>query len=230
MLSLPRALALSFGQLTDPRILRVLAKTAAITLAVFAVAGWALSFAFAAMLDRVGLSDSTGAAGVLAVLTTIAAAWFLFRIVALAVMPFFAGEVVEAVESRYYAQEASLARQPGWRSELATSAQSTLRAILFNLIALPFAIALLVTGVGAALVFLTVNAILLGRDLQDMVWLRYRPDAAVRPPLDFVSRFLLGAVIAGMMLVPFLNLIAPVIGAASATHMVHGARRGLRDA
>jgi len=31
---------------------------------------------------------------------------------------------------------------------------------------------------------------------------------------------LLGAAVAGMMLVPFLNLIAPVIGAAAGTHLV----------
>ena len=38
------------------------------------------------------------------------------------------------------------------------------------------------------------------------------------------QRFLLGGTIAGIMLVPFANLLAPVLGAASATHMVHRAR------
>ena len=74
------------------------------------------------------------------------------------------------------------------------------------------------------MLFWAVNGWLLGRELQDMVWLRHRSDKAEIAPMSAGQRFLLGGTIAGIMLVPFANLLAPVLGAASATHMVHRAR------
>lgn len=90
--------------------------------------------------------------------------------------------------------------------------------------ALPVALVLLVTGVGPPLVFLLVNAVLLGRELQDMVWLRHRHDPQAAAPLTGVNRALLGGAVAGLMTVPFVNLLAPLLGAAAATHLVHRAK------
>jgi CysZ protein len=98
------------------------------------------------------------------------------------------------------------------------------RAVAVNAIALPIALLLLVTGVGTAILFWAVNAWLLGRELQDMVWLRHRPDKDAAPPLGGLTRFALGGIVTGMLLVPFVNLLAPVLGAAAATHLVHGRR------
>ena len=47
------------------------------------------------------------------------------------------------------------------------------RGIGYNLLASPIYIGLLVTGVGTAFAFLAVNAILIGRDLQDMIASRH---------------------------------------------------------
>ena len=98
--------------------------------------------------------------------------------------------------------------------------------MLANLIALPFAIALMFTGIGPALLFLLVNAVLLGRELQDMVWLRHRTGRKDASPLARGQRVLLGGAVAGLMMVPFVNFIAPLLGAASAAHLVHR-RRGV---
>lgn len=230
MTSLPRALALSVGQLGDPAILRVLAKTALITLAIFALLAWALSYAFAAALAWAGIDDGSGMGTLLAILATVIGAWLLFRFVALAVLQFFADEIVRAVEARHYPDEAALARNVPLREEISNSLRATTRAVLLNLAVLPLALLLVITGVGTALLFGVLNAFLLGRELQDMVWLRHRTDQAERAPVGAGLRFALGGVVAMLLLVPFVNLLAPVIGAASATHLVHGTRRRMIDA
>lgn len=227
MISLPRALALSFSQLGDPAILKVLGKSLAITLAIFLLLGWGLSLGFEAALEWAGLDDGGGAGTLLAVLATLIGAWLLFRFVALFVLQFFAEEVVHAVEARHYPEAASAARSLAFREEMANGVKSTSRALLANLVALPLAILLLATGIGTALLFWAVNAFLLGRELQDMVWLRHRKELSERAPLGQGGRFLLGGAVAALLMVPFVNLLAPVLGAASATHMVHRGRAGL---
>ena len=224
MMSLPTAFGLAFRQLGDPAIVRVLVKSLAATLVLFALLGAvllvALDRAFAAM-------DLTWGAelGVLAaVLLTLIAGWLLFRFAALFVLQFFVEDVVRAVEARHYPQAASAARSLSLREEVGNGLRSTLRALLANLVALPFAVFLLVTGVGTALLFWAVNAFLLGRELQDMVWLRHRLDHAELAPMGGKSRLALGGVVAGLLLVPFANLLAPVLGAAMATHLVHRGR------
>ena len=227
MISLPRALALSFSQLGDPAILKVLGKSLLITLAIFLLLGWGLSFGFEAALEWAGLEEGSDAGTLLAVLATLIGAWLLFRFVALFVLQFFAEEVVRAVEARHYPEAASAARSLAFHEEMQNGVRSTLRALLVNLVALPFAILLLVTGIGTALLFWAVNAFLLGHELQDMVWLRHRRDTAEIAPLGQGRRFLLGGAIAALLMVPFLNLLAPVLGAASATHLVHRRRAAL---
>ncbi|WP_226699667.1 EI24 domain-containing protein [Qipengyuania gaetbuli] len=228
MVSLPRALALSLSQLGDPAIVEVLVKSVLVTLAIFAVLGiglWAaLDSAIETWLAANMPEDYSDTLAAVAALTIgLVAGWLLFRIVALFVLQFYADEIVRAVEARHYPHAAKVAGLP-FREELGNSLRSAFRAVLVNLVALPFAIALLVTGIGTAVLFWAVNGWLLGRELQDMVWLRHRSDKAEIAPMSAGRRFLLGGTVAGIMLVPFANLIAPVLGAASATHMVHRAR------
>jgi uncharacterized protein involved in cysteine biosynthesis len=65
-----------------------------------------------------------------------------------------------------------------------------------------------------------VNAVLLGREFTDMAWLRHCGGDERGTPVGRAERVLLGAAVAGMMVVPVLNLLAPVIGAAAGTHLV----------
>ena len=84
---------------------------------------------------------------------------------------------------------------------------------------------LLVTGIGAPLVFLGVNALLLGRDLEDMLVARHGPQTAT---FGKQRRLLLGLVGAGGMMVPLLQFIVPVVATAAAVHMAHGnGRKGI---
>ncbi|MFZ1743499.1 MAG: EI24 domain-containing protein [Pontixanthobacter sp.] len=221
MNNLPAALTLAVGQLGDPRILRVLAKTIVASLTIFIAAGFGLWLALDSYLARWTGSGNEELGVLIAILVTAVGGWILFRIVALAVLQFFADEIVMAVELRHYPELHHTARDLPWREELAQSAKGILRAVLANGLALIIAIPLIFTAIGPAIVFWAVNAWLLGRELQDMVWLRHRSSAGDPPPLSAATRFLFGGIIAALLAVPFLNLLAPIIGAAGATHLVH---------
>jgi uncharacterized protein involved in cysteine biosynthesis len=184
---LPRALALAFAQLADPRILTVLAKVVGITLAILAALYALLMTLLPSVLAQWwGTGDTywlviTGLAGIIA-------AWFAFRLVALAVMQFFADEVVRAVEARHYPQAAAQARDVPWREELRHAVRGGGPPLLGNAIAAPLALLLLFTAIGPAIVFGVVNAWLLGRELQDMAWLRHPHYGADAQPVAPVTR------------------------------------------
>jgi len=220
------AFLLALGQLADRRVLPILARCGAVTLALFALLGWAGWTALDAGLARMGLDEArmAGADGLrgLAALAGVAlGGWLLWRVLALLVLQFFADEVVVAVEARHYPQVHDRAKPLGWRREARQALRGAGRALGYNLAALPVAAVLVVTGIGPALLFLAVNAVLLGRELTELVWLRHahRDDAPL--PLGRAERAALGTVVAGLMLVPVANLLAPVLGAAMATHLVH---------
>jgi len=227
MRSVLTALIRAVGQLTDPAVLWVLAKTVAVTVLAFAALGVGLYSA----LIWVGTEFSVSSGGLVeaaaATLIALLAAWLLFRVVALAVLQLFADEIVIAVEQRHYPEAAALAKPLPFHRDLANSLRSAGRALLHNALAVPVAGILFFTVIGAPAVFLLVNAVLLGRELTDMAWLRHcEGDTKANPVSGLfsgVSRVCLGAVIAGLMLVPFVNLVAPVIGAAAGTHLALGA-------
>ncbi|MXP30999.1 hypothetical protein GRI94_18165 [Erythrobacter jejuensis] len=231
--------ARAIGQLGDPAILRVLAKSILATLVIFAalfallwialdsvIEGWIASYA-----DN-DYSDTIATA--LAVIIGVIAGWLLFRIVALAVIQFFADEIVLAVERKHYPDAALTARDLPFSESLRDSLRGVGRALLVNLAVMPIAAILLVTGIGTFLLFWFVNAWLLGRELQDLAWARHRePGQAPKGqtmPVPGPIRFLLGGAVAGLLAVPFINLLAPVVGAATATHLVHSRASRSSDA
>lgn len=215
------ALVKGLGQLTDKTVVKLLVKTAALTMFVFIVLGAGLYLGLSWALAALGWELSGWAGAAAAAILSSLAFWFLFRIVALAVLQFFADEIVIAVEQHHYLNAAENARKLPFRRDLANSVQGMGRAILFNALALPVAIVLLFTAVGPAIVFLFVNAVLLGRELTDMAWLRHCGEPPGQNPVPGVQRFLLGAAIAAIMVIPFANFIAPILGAAAGTHLAH---------
>lgn len=230
MASIFSSLALALGQLADPRVLRVLLKSLLVTLLVFVVAATVGWFALDWGLSRAGFGDGLGPdaaelRGIVALLLALAGLWLTWRIVAMLVIQFFAEEVVHAVEARHYPQAASAARTLPVAEQLRAGLGSAGRALLVNLVALPFALALIVTGIGPALLFWLVNAVLIGRELQDMVWLRHRHRLGHLSdglcPVSRFERLALGGVVAALLMVPFANFLAPVLGAAAAAHLVH---------
>lgn len=231
MTSVISAIGKAIAQLGDRRIVIVLFKSVALTAVIFAILGFAAFVALEKLLAEWTGSYSDEIGAIAAVILTIVGGWLLFRVVALAVVQFFADEIIKAVEQAHYPDRADKARDLPFAQEVRNSAKGAGRALAVNLLALLIAIPLFFTAIGPAIVFWMVNAWLLGRELQDMVWVRHEHSddrQAQNAPLSGPERFLLGGAIAALLVVPFLNLLAPIIGAASATHLVHR-RNGSHD-
>ncbi|WP_300112330.1 EI24 domain-containing protein [Sphingobium sp.] len=206
----------AFPSIFQRATLRLLAKTLALTLLLFALLGAALWSGFHAARLALGWGGGGLAEASATAIVLVAAGWLLFRATAMAVMGLFADDIVAAVESADYPHVA--ARPVGWARSVRLALASLGRAIGWNLLALPAYIALLVTGVGTIGLFLALNAILLGRDMADMV----EPRHPALPPIPRGSRWLMGLVSALLFLVPLVNLLAPIFSAAMAVHMLLG--------
>ena len=213
------AFLLALKDLSQPRVLRVLAQSLALTLLLLAVSGAAIFFAARwALAHWEWLGDAgLDMAGILIILAIVAGSWLLFRAVAIVVVGLFADGIVADVEGRHYPAAAQRAVDVGWRQNIGLAVASLARLIGGNLLALPIYILLLVTGVGTPIFALLVNALLLGRDLEAMVLARH-PD---RPRLDRPARWSLGLLSAASFVVPIANLLAPILSAAMAVHMLH---------
>jgi CysZ protein len=222
-----RALSLALAQIGDPRIRAVLVKSVLLTLALFAAAaaliGWALAGANPCgwgPLDR-DCTIGGGASVLIAFALGIASLWLLFPALAIGVLGFFSDEVVEVVEERHYPAAAAAARRPSTAEGLALGLRSAGRLLLWNATALPFYVLLLVTGVGPFLLFFAINAVALGRDLGEMVAVRRHrgPELERWLAANRVRRAALGLMVTFLFMIPFANLLAPVVGAAMATHL-----------
>ncbi len=213
------AFLLALRDLPNGRVLRILLQSLALTLVLLVVVGAALFFAARWALDHwqwLGAAERD-MAGVLLVLAIIAGSWLLFRAVAIVVVGLFADAIVADVEGRHYPAAAARAVDVGWRQNIRLAVASLVRLIGGNLLALPIYILLLVTGIGTPIFALFVNALLLGRDLEAMVLARH-PDGA---RLDRPARWSLGLLSAASFVVPVANLLAPIVSAAMAVHMLH---------
>jgi len=219
-MTLFRAIALSFAQLADPALLRIVVKAVLVTLALFAALGGLVWLAIGWATTRWGIAVDGGILAALSALIAILLGWFAFRAVAMAVLGAFADEAVEAVERKYYPALAAAARPVGMAAGIRTGLRSAGRTIGYNLIALPLYAVLVATGVGTLIAVLGVNALLIGRDLAEMVMARH--PAMALPTRG--RRLVIGLPVAALFLVPVANLLAPVLGAAMAVHMIHGRR------
>jgi len=223
-----RAFLLSIGQLGDPAILRVFLKSLALTLVLFVGFGAGLYWAAEHIAASYGANqDWQELAGAAAAIGALAFAWLVFRAVAILVIDLFGDDVVEAVERRHYPAALASARKVPAARALTMGLGSAARAILINLVLAPIYLLLLVTGIGTFLLFFVVNGWLLGRDLMDMVAARHVPRSAMRGWRATARwpRFVLGLAGTALFVVPIVNLLAPILSAAMATHLFHRRRQ-----
>lgn len=213
------AFLLALRDLPSPRVLHILLQSLALTLLLLIVAGAALFVAARWALEHwqwLGAAERD-MAGILVVVAIIAGSWLLFRAIAIVVVGLFADAIVADVEGRHYPVTAARAVDVGWRQNIRLALASLVRLIGGNLLALPVYILLLVTGIGTPIFALFVNGLLLGRDLEAMVLARH-PE---RPRLERPARWSLGLLSAATFMVPIANLLAPIVSAAMAVHMLH---------
>lgn len=178
MSAVAKSMVVAVGEFSDGAILKVLAKSLTITIIVLVVFGFSLAESLPRLLSYY-LEAEGDTYVVLSWVISVAAVWFLFRIVALAVMQFFTGEVVLAFELPF-------------REDLSNSLRGAGRALLFNAHGLPIALILFFTAIGPAVVFLFINAVLFGRELNDMRWwLGHRPTRDAATPVGSFEHLLL---------------------------------------
>jgi CysZ protein len=213
-----RAFTLSLRQLRDARTFRLVAAVAGLSLLAFALLGAALWVMLDLWVMPRWFAEASEFAALVALGLTILLGWFLFRAVAMAVMGLFTDGIVESVEEDHYPTAAARATPVSFARGAAMGLRSARRAIGWNLLAAPFYLLLLVTGAGTLVLALLVNMLLLGRDLEAMVLARH-PGMT---PLSARDRNLLGLVASALFMVPVVNLLAPVLGAAMAVHLLHG--------
>jgi CysZ protein len=225
-----RAFFLALDDLGDRRVLAILGRSLLLTLAIFAglgvLLGWLLSG-----FDPCGLlsaDDSCplggSASGFGAFVLTACLLWFLFPAIAIGVISAYMDRIIAAVEARRYPEALASARPLGWARGAWLGLKSSLRVLVYNLIALPlYVILLLLTGIGPVLLFVMVNGIAFGRDLGEMVATRHLDRAGTREWLRETrgDRAVMGMMVTGVFLLPIANLLAPVLGAAMATHLFH---------
>jgi uncharacterized protein involved in cysteine biosynthesis len=208
------AFSKTLGQMNDPRIRGVIGKTLA--LAVLGYIGFVvLVYLLIGWLSGLegwlgGLSQFTG------VFFAIVIAWFLFPSVAAAIAGIFADEVIDAVEAKHYPHLPRAKPVPAISAAMDGLKLAAI-AIIANLLALPFLIVFPVY----ILITWGVNGWLLGREYFEMVAFRRLNKADARALHKAHGRTFTtaGILIAICLTIPFVNLIAPVLGAAFMVHV-----------
>lgn len=216
----------ALSQLSDSRFLGVLGMGIGLTIAllvafyaVFALAvGWMLpdSFTLPWIGEITWVDDALTFAGIpLMLILSI----FLMVPVSSAFMGIFLDRVAEAVEDRHY-PGLPAARGLSFGEALADVAKFLGVLTLVNLVAL---ILYLIFAPLAPILFWVVNGVLLGREYGQMVALRRESAAGAaafrkrnRPTL-----FAAGVLMAVPLTIPVVNLLVPILGAATFTHLYH---------
>lgn len=214
------------GQLHDGRFLRVVALGVLLSLALLAglyavvagLIGWAVPDSFT--LPWIG--EVTWIENVLSwgsLLLMLALSVFLMVPVASAFTGLFLDRVADAVEARHY-PGLPAARQVPLGETVSDSLRFLGLILAANLLAL---VLYFLSGPFAPLVFWAVNGYLLGREYFQMAAMR-RLGADAARALGRRNRgqiFAAGLLMAAPLSLPLVNLVVPVLGAATFTHLFH---------
>jgi CysZ protein len=153
---------------------------------------------------------------VLGGLVVLVLTWLLFPAVATLVISLFIDRIITAVETQYYPFLPVPLSLPFWRG-IAVALKFTSAMLVLNLIALP----LYLVPILNVIVFYGLNAYLLGREYFELVALRrLDPPSAQRLRRAHRLRlFIAGLLIAGLLTLPVVNLVAPLLAAAFMVHL-----------
>jgi CysZ protein len=216
----------ALGQLGDKRFRRVLLLGMALALVllvavytVFLQLLWWLvpdSFEIPLVGPVTGIETVLGWASLLLMLGL---SIFLMMPVASAFTGLFLEDVADAVEDRHYPHLPPATALP-WPEALRQSVNFLGLVIAVNVGALflyPFA------GPLVPVIFWSVNGFLLGREYFTMVALRRLPPIEARALRSRYSGtiWLAGTLMAAPLSIPLVNLVIPVLGAATFTHLFH---------
>ncbi|PZQ95849.1 MAG: hypothetical protein DI533_17550 [Cereibacter sphaeroides] len=215
---------LALGQLGDPRFRRVLVLGVGLT--ILLLVGVYLAFLWAIGLfvpDQISLPWWGPISGIDRVLSwgavpvVILMSVFLMVPVASAFTGFFLDDVAAAVEARHYSHLPVPPPIP-WLTSLLDAVNFLGVVIIANVLAL---VLYLFSGPFAPLVFWAVNGYLLGREYFTLAAMRHlgRDGAKALRRRNNGTIWLAGILMAAPLSVPVVNLLVPVLGAATFTHL-----------
>lgn len=222
IVDLGRALA----QLGDPRFLRVLLGSLALTVLGLAAVFWGMMIGLGFLLPETVTLPWIGQIGFVDDLVSWAAVGLMLALsvvlmvpVAAGVVGFFLDRIAAAVEARHYPGLAP-AVGLGVAEQVADSLRFMALVIVVNLAAL---FVYLIVPPFAPFVFLVVNGFLLGREYFQLVAARRlgTEGAKALGRKYFWWVWLAGAAMAVPLTIPIVNLLVPILGVAVFTHQFH---------
>ncbi|NNK79099.1 MAG: hypothetical protein HKP40_10345 [Litoreibacter sp.] len=218
------------SQIRDPRFTRVLLLGIALTVGLLfgftVLFSWSVGFVLPDSFTLPWIGEITWIDSVLS-LTVIpvmlVASVFLMVPVASAFTGLFLDEVVDAVEARHYPEQPPVARL-GLVDALSDSLRFLGLLLGVNLVAL---VLYLLFAPFAPLIFWAVNGLMLGREYAQLVAQRRLGEKGARA---FRRQYhwqiwAAGTLMAIPLTVPVLNLLVPILGVASFTHLFHRLNR-----
>ena len=219
----------ALGQIGDPRfrsvLLRGIGLTVALLVAVYAAVFWVVGWLIPDDLTLFGWSfgwvdDFTSVASVLLMMGL---SVFLMVPVASAFTSIFLDEVADAVEEVHYPRLPPAPRV-AFSDQIRDGAAFLGVLILANIAAFAAYIAL---PPFAPVIFLLLNGFLLGREYFQLVAMRRlgRKGARAAQGRHLAKIWAAGTLMALPLVVPVLNLLVPVLGAATFTHLFHRLER-----
>lgn len=216
----------ALAQLGDPRFRKVLWRGIGLTLGLLAAitalavwgVGWLVGDAVTLpLLGEVQWVDNVLSWAFLALMIVLSV--FLMVPVASAFVSMFLDRIAEAVEDRHYPGLPKV-KGPPLRDEIVDGLSAMGVLIAANIVALVVTLLLPIAGLP---LFYAVNGFLLGREYFTLVAMRRIGRRAAK---DMRRRhaariWMAGVLMAVPLSVPVLNLVVPIIGAATFTHLYH---------
>jgi uncharacterized protein involved in cysteine biosynthesis len=221
-----RAFSLALSQLGDPRFRKVLGMSLGLTLlllcALYAVVFWLVGWLVGDAMTLPVLGQVTWVDDLLgwsSLILMMGLSVFLMVPVASAVISLFLDQVADAVEDRYYP---SLPGVPG--VPFAEDVRDALTALVVLIVANLFALILYVIFTPLAIfIFWALNGFLLGREYFTLAAMRRVGRKRARELRRRHLRLIwaAGVLMAIPLSVPLVNLLIPILGAATFTHIFH---------
>ena len=216
----------AINQLGDPAFRRVFWRGVGLTFAFLAAMALAFRWVMGQLVQLEFVASVVGEAawlgsalGITSLFVMLGLSVFLMVPVASAITSFFLDEVAEAVEARHH-PHLPPAEGVGWGEALVDTVQFLGLLLVANLAAL---ILYLTLPFGAPLIFVMLNGYLLGREYFYVAAMRRIGRAGAREMRSqhWAEIWVAGALMAAPLTIPIVNLLIPILGAATFTHMFH---------
>ena len=210
----------ALGQLGDRRFIWVVAKSVGITILALFLLTLGLQWLMPETISLPWIGEVAWLGSALdgaAIVAMLVASIFLMIPISTVVIGLFLEEVADAVEDVHYPND-SAANRISLSQGMIEGLQFLGLLIAVNLVAL---ILYLIFAPFAPIIFIVVNGILLGREYAQLVAMRHvgRKGAKAFRAKNRLTIWVAGMLMAVPLMVPVLNLLVPVFGVATYTHL-----------